>query len=123
ETVGRGVRLLPEALARLSRYAAEQDVDWVAARVAYRKPAGRLTGLFVDSGPWNGAAPATPALLHRTERLRAGAADGGSGAVYADYPVLVLKPDPAAADPTVSGAVPLEVTEPAVIWDGPRLRL
>lgn len=125
DATARNVRLLPEGLERLVRYAQDQDqeLDWLAARSSHRNPKGRLTGVFVETERRSGGpVPPSPCILHRTARLREAGAETGAGdrgGVYADYPCLVLDADPAApeAEPRVT------VAEATGAWQGSRLEV
>lgn len=120
ETANRDAELLPESLRRLVDHAAEHELDWLAARSAYRTPNGRLTGLFLTTESRTGTdVPASPCILHRTERLQGGPAEASRGAVYADYSCLVLAEASGEEEPATTATL----SEPRATWQGTTMTL
>lgn len=120
ETANRDAELLPESLRRLVDHAAAHELDWLAARPAYRNPNGRLTGLFLATEERTGTeVPASPCILHRTERLQGGPAESGRGAVYSDYSCLVLAEAGTDEEPSTA----LALSDLRATWQGTTLTL
>lgn len=114
----RRARVLPEALERLTRYAAEQDLDRLTGRVAYRSAAGILDGLFGENSVWSGDVPDRPEpfVLYRTAVLTDPRRHTRRGGVLADYPALYLDPRPSNTPPITRSGV-------AARWVDGRLRV
>lgn len=114
----RRARVLPEALERLTRFAAEHDLDRLTGRVAYRNPAGILDGLFTDDAVWSGDAPDRPEpfVLYRTAVLTDPRRHTRRGGVLAGYPTLYL-------DPHRSNTPPITRSGVGAHWVDGRLRV
>src|SRR5690606_19397053 len=92
----RRVRVLPDALRRLTEYADRNHLDRLTGRVSYRSAAGQLDGRFLADGVWQGDTPdrPEPCVLHRTAVLTDPHRHTRRGGVLAGYPSLYLDPRP-----------------------------
>lgn len=114
----RRVRVLPQALDRLTYYAAEHELDRLTGRVSYRSAAGILDGLFLDDAVWGGDPPdhPEPFVLYRTAVLTDPRRHGRRGGILADYPSLFVDPRP-------SNTPPITRTGVSAQWVDGRLRM